>query len=316
MINLMKGIESRRNQMQRLLAAAIYLLLLVPQPSMAGHVVVSAILSSDIPPYRQAFDGFKAAVQGKSGIVTIVEHNLAKGGDGAMERIAAEHPLLVFAVGPEALKFARERIKNVPVVSTMVLNAESVAGANVTGVALEIPVRAKLERIRKILPDAKRIGLVYSPASAPQYREVAQQCRGMGLQAVGREISSGKMLHEAFDDMEEQIDLFLMIPDTKIYFPKSIEYLLMDGLKHKVPIVGLASSYTRAGAIVSFEADYADLGRQAGEMALRIADGEKPSRIEPARPKRVKMSVNLVVAERLGIRVPPEVLREASDVYR
>ncbi|OGU09216.1 MAG: hypothetical protein A2075_00075 [Geobacteraceae bacterium GWC2_58_44] len=302
--------------MQRLLAAAICLLLFAPWSSLAGHGGVSAILSSDIPPYRQAFDGFKSAVQGENGGGRIVEHNLRIEGDGAMERIAAEHPLLVFAVGPEASKFARERMKNVPVVFAMVLNAESLAGANVTGVSLEISMRAKLERIRKILPDARRIGVVYSPASAPLYREVAQQCRGMGLQAVGREIPTGKELHEAFDAMKEQIDLFLMIPDTKIYFPKSIEHLLMDGLKHRVPVVGLASSYTRAGAIVSFEADYADLGRQAGEMALRIAGGEKPSRIEPARPKRVKMSINLVVAERLGIRVPPEILREASDVYR
>jgi putative ABC transport system substrate-binding protein len=302
--------------MRKLLTILLFLSLSAPWCALGGHGGVSVILSADISPYRQAFEGFRGAVQEKNGATRLFEHNLASEGDGVMERIVSEHPLLVFAVGPEAAKFARERIKNVPVVFAMVLNAESLAGANVTGVSLEIPVRAKLERIRKIIPDAKRIGVVYSPAFAPQYREVAQQCRALGLQAVGREIPSGKELHEAFDGMVEQMDLFLMIPDAKIYFPKSIEHLLMDGLKHRVPIVGLASSYTRAGAIVSFEADYADLGRQAGEMALRIADGEKPSRIEPARPKRVKMSINLVVAERLGIGVPPEVLREASDVYR
>lgn len=302
--------------MKKLLTFLLLLTLSAPWPALAGHGGVSVILSSDIPPYRQAFEGFKGAVQGKNGAARFFEHNLAKEGDGVMERIADEHPLLVFAVGPEASKLARERIRNLPVVSAMVLNAESLAGPNATGVSLDIPVRMKLEKIRRILPNAGRIGVIYSPASAHIYGEISQACRALGLQAVGREIASGKELHDTFDEMERRIDLLFMVPDTKIYFPKSIEYILMEGVKHKVPIVGLASSYTRAGAIVSFEADYADLGRQAGEMALRIAGGEKPSRIEPARPKRVKMSVNLVVAERLGIRVPPEVLREASDVYR
>lgn len=301
--------------MKRLLTV-IACLLLSADWCLAGHGGVSVILSSDIPPYRQAFEGFKGAVQAKNGAARIFEHNLAKEGDGVMERIASEHPLLVFAVGPDAAKFSREKIRNIPVVSAMVLNADSLAGPNATGVSLDIPFRTKLEKIRRILPDARRIGVIYSSASAPTYREAQQACRALGLQAVGKEIASGKDLHDAFDDISQQIDLLFMIPDTKIYFPKSIEYILIEGIKHKVPIVGLASSYTRAGAIVSFEADYADLGRQAGEMALRIADGEKPSRIEPSRPKRVKMSVNLVVAERLGIRISPEILREASDVYR
>lgn len=303
---------------ERLLAAAIFLVFFAPWPSSATEQAeVCVILSADLPPYRQAFDGFRKAVQERKGMVRTDDHNLArKEGEAIIQEISREKPSLVLAIGPEASKFAKERIRTIPVVFSMVLNPAPLAAPNVTGVSLEIPARTKLERIRRVLPDARRIGVIYSPASAPLFREIVQGARSLGLQAVGKEIDSGKELHDAFDDLAPRIDLLLMVPDTKIYFPKSIEFVLREGLKHKVPVVGLASSYTRAGALVSFESDYADLGRQSGEIAVKIMDGEKPSRIEPSGPRRVKTSLNLVVAERLGIRIAPELVREMNDVFR
>jgi putative ABC transport system substrate-binding protein len=177
-------------------------------------------------------------------------------------------------------------------------------------------MREKLEKIRRILPKTRRIGTIYSPESAALFQEIAQGCRAMGLEAVGRQIDSGKELPEAFTAIAPQIDLFLMVPDTNVFSPKSIEYLLVAGLKARVPVVGLAASYSRAGALLSFEADYLDVGRQAGEIAVRILDGERPARIEPSPPRRIKTSVNLAVAERLGLTLAPEVINEASEVFR
>jgi len=66
-----------------------------------------------------------------------------------------------------------------------------------------------------------------------------------------------------------------MVADTKIYFPKSIEHLLREGLSRKIPVIGLSSSYTKAGSLISFDCDYEDLGRQTAEFALRILAGER-----------------------------------------
>lgn len=278
---------------------------------------LSIIFSSDIAPYRQAFDGFKDSVREGKGVLLNGEHILGKEeGEKIVERIATERPQLVFAVGSEAAKLAKEKLRNIPVVFAMVLNPQHLMEQNVAGVSLEIPVRTKLEKIRRILPDARRIGVIYSQASAAQYRETVQACRALGLQAVGSEVKSGKELPDAFGKIVRQVDLFLMLPDTKVFFPKSIEYLLVEALKNKVPVIGLAASYTRAGALISFEADYREVGRQAGEMALQIIEGAKPVSMEPSKPRTIKSSVNLAVVERLGIRIDPQLIREASDVFR
>lgn len=297
-----------------LLTATLLLLSAAPPLCLAAETGIMAILSADIPQYRQALDGFQAAVQGEG--VPVRERNLeTQGRDDIIRQMGRpDRPRLVYAVGPEAAKLAREEVKDTPVVLAMVLRP--LAAPNVAWVTLDIPVRVKLEKIRSILPGATRIGVVYSGASAPLYREVVRGCKELGLQAVGREVNSGNEFPQAFKEIAARIDLFLMLPDTKVFFAKSIEYLLVEGMRQRLPVVGLAASYTRAGALLSFEADYTDMGRQAGEIALRIMRGEKPASIEPARPRRVKTSLNLVVAERVGIRIHPQAVREATDVFR
>jgi putative ABC transport system substrate-binding protein len=303
--------------MKRFLLAIACLALSAAWSPAAGEAGVVALFSADIAPYRQAFDGFQEELRQTKGALRTIEQVL---GSEKMESLAAqierEKPLLVFTLGPEAAKFARERLKGTPVVFSMLLRPQPLAGPNVTWVSLGIPVRARLEKIRKLLPEARRIGVIYSPETAALYREIVQGCKATGLQAVGRQLDSGKELPEAFAAIASRIDLFLMIPDTKIFSPKSIEYLLVEGLKRRVPVIGLASSYSRAGALFSFEADYFDVGRQAGELAIRILDGESPGRVEPSTPRRIKTSVNLAVAERLGITIDPQTIKEASDVFK
>ena len=278
---------------------------------------VFVVFSADIAPYQQAFDGFKGAVQERKGSLRIVECDLEKEkADDIVQRIMKERPQLVLAIGPEAAKFAKESISNTPVVYSMVFRPQSLAGANTTWVSMDIPPREKMERIRKIFPDAGKIGMIYSPGSAVLYREAVEGCTGLGLKVGGKEITSTIKLLTAFKDMARQIDLFLMVPDTNIYSSESIKYLLAEALRNKVPVIGLAPAYTREGAILSFYADYMDLGRQAGEMALRIIGGEKPQDIEPSQPRKIKTSVNLAVAERLGIKIDPKVIEEASDVFK
>jgi putative ABC transport system substrate-binding protein len=278
---------------------------------------VSAVLSADIAPYRQAFDGFKEIVHAGPGRLRTIEHILGKeDGERIAQQIAMENPQLVFAVGPEASKLAGTRSAAIPAVLSMVLDPRAFAAANVTWVALEIPAGMKLERIKRILPKARRVGVVYSLETAAGYRDLARAATALGLSVVGREVESGKELPAAFRDLAARIDLFLMLADTRIFFSDSIEYLLTEALRSGVPVVGLAASYTRAGALCSFEADYPDVGRQAGELALRIIAGETPPHIAPPSPRRINISLNLAVAERLGLRIDPAVIEEASNVYQ
>ena len=282
----------------------------------AGPFDVAVLLSSGIRPYRQAFEGFRQELGARHGEARLTEYDLSVEDPARVaRRIADRQPALLFTVGPEATRLAREEIRDLPVVFAMVLHPEAFTGANIAGVSLEIPFRLKLEKIGRILPEVRKIGIIYSPATVYDWLEDAGGPREDGFRVVVREIESGRDFPETFKDLSWQVDLFVMVPDTAIYFPRSIEYLLAESLKSGVPVVGLSSSYTRAGALLSLEADYFDIGVHAALLAARIIEGEEPENIGIQFPDEVFYSINLLVAEKLKVKLAPGSIEGASEVF-
>jgi putative ABC transport system substrate-binding protein len=122
-------------------------------------------------------------------------------------------------------------------------------------------------------------------------------------------------LPDAFKELWRQIDCFLIIPDSRVYSAKSVEYLLVEAFRKTIPVIGLSSSYTKAGALISFECDYEDLGEQAAEIALKILNGEDPAKIKYLGPKKINFSLNLLAAQRLDIKISSDVIKEAKEVF-
>ncbi|MEW5767310.1 MAG: ABC transporter substrate-binding protein [bacterium] len=283
----------------------------------ADRVVVSVVFSSDLEPYQQSWQGFKEFLEEKGVALWADEYNLLKEKEPKVvfSRIKEKRPDIVFTIGTKALKLAKEEIENIPVVFSVVLDPGKIINPNVTGVSLDISARIKLGEIKRIFPDIKSIGLVYSSKTTPLSRETLDLCKALELQLITKKIDTEKEFPKVIKEISQQIDGFLMIPDSKIYFPQSIEYLLLESLRKKFLVIGLSSSYTKAGALISFDCDYKELGRQAGEITLRILEGEKPADIQPSRPRKIRFSLNLLAAERLGIRIPSAIIEEASEVF-
>jgi putative ABC transport system substrate-binding protein len=278
--------------------------------------VVSVVFSSDIEAYQQAWSGFEEFFGEKKVSLWVSEYNLKK--EEPVEvysKINKERPDIVVTLGSQASKLAKEKIKGIPVVFCMILNPQQMIGSNITGVSMEILAEIQIKGIKEILPDAKNIGLIYSPGSKGNYEAISWVYGQKGFKLITRKIGSEEELSGALKDISSQIDCFLMIPDSRIYSSISVKHLLIQSLREEFPVIGLSSLYTKAGALFSFDCDYEDLGRQAGGITLRILNGEKPGNIAPLIPKKTKLSLNLATAERLGIKIPSQIIKQASEVF-
>ncbi len=277
---------------------------------------VATIFSSNIEPYQQTWNGFNEFYDERNISLIRSEYYLGRDKpDLIINQLDQDNPDIVFTIGPQALKLAKNNTENIPIVFSMILITGNINTQNSTGVYLDVPFSIKLKHIKKILPDVERIGVIYTTKSALLIKELLHECNRMEYQLIGRQASSGKEFKDAFKDISMQIDCFLMIPDTNLYFEQSIKYLLLEGLRKELPVIGLSSSYTKAGAFVSFESNYYYTGKQAGEIVLRVLKGESPENIPPARPGKVRYSLNLLVAERLGISIPSEILKRSYKVF-
>lgn len=274
------------------------------------------IFSSDIEPYQAISRGFKEFLFEKKVSLKSTVYNVSKQDTARiLQGISRDNPELVLTVGHQASKLAREKIHTIPVVFSGVLNYKEMKGANITGVSLEAPAPVKLKQLKKILPHVKTIGMIYSPKSMPFYKEALKGFQGTGFRLIGKKIHADREFPLALKAISRQIDSFMMIPDTNVYFPQSIKYLLLECLRENLPVIGLSSAYTKAGAFLSFESNYHSLGRQAGAIAYRILQGEKPTDVPPSKPEEITFSLNLQVAKRLGMKIPNTIINEASEVF-
>jgi putative tryptophan/tyrosine transport system substrate-binding protein len=303
-------------KIKAILLMAIIILMTWSQCWAVDRALVSVIYSSDIEPYMQSWVGFKEVFKEKNVALWFTEYFLQdKNPQKIVDQITAEKPDIVFAVGTKAAKLAEVSFKNKPLVYSMVLNPEKLVGSNLAGVLLDVPIKMQLESLKKVLPEAKKIGVVYTTDSTNRVAELNQACVELGMQLIKHKVNDEKELPAALADLTWQINCLLMIPDSKIYFPQSVKYLLLESLRQKFPVIGLSKYHTKSGALLSIDCDYVDLGRQAGEIALRILNGEKPADIKPVKPRRTSLSINLFTAERLGIRFAPEIIKNTNNVF-
>ncbi len=303
-------------KIKRILLAVILLIITWSQCWAVDRALVSVIYSSDIEPYMQSWAGFKEYFKEKNVALWFTEYFLqANNQQNIVDQVIAEKPDLIFAIGTRAAKLAENSFKTKPIVYSMVLNPEKLTSANVAGVLLDVPVKMQIEALQKVFPEGKKIGVIYSSDSTSRVAELNQACTELGVQLVKQKVNDEKELPAVLADITWQINCLLMIPDVKIYFPQSVKYLLLESLRQKFPVIGLSKYHSKSGALLSIDCDYVDLGRQAGEVALRILNGEKPADIKPVKPRKTSFSLNLSTAARLDVKFAPEIIKKSNNVF-
>lgn len=279
------------------------------------NLSVSVVVTANMDFAKQAIVGIERAFIEQGVKADIEEYYVASGKEvEVLAQIAEQKPAVIFAMGEQSLNVVKAEIDNIPIVAFMIFGLEQ-NKPNLTGVTLGVPAEMKLRMIKKAMPGVKKIGFVYSEKSERSYRDLSENIPKFGLKAISKRIESEAEFPSALASVLSEADCFLIVFDAKIYFLQSLKYLLLEGLKNKVPIVGLSNNYTRAGAVLSVECDYVDLGWQAGGVALRVIGGEQPSSIMPLKPRKINYSVNKISASRIGLLFSPEVLKGAGEVF-
>ena len=86
--------------------------------------------------------------------------------------------------------------------------------------------------------------------------------------------------------------------------------------RFKIPVIASDISTAERGAAAAYGADFVQLGRQAGNIALRILfEGADPATTPVETQAELDLAVNEEAARRQGLNIPHEVLARARYRY-
>jgi len=306
-------------------AIAAVMLMAPAAPAGAADARVALVLSSRLGPFTQAAGAIEEELKQSRLQPEVVTYDLDGSQDNApavIERIRAAHPALILPVGTLATEVVLSANLPIPVVFSMVLYPAQSGflnrpGREVTGSSLDIPLETQFRALRRLVPAAKRVGVLYSPKETGALIDTARQVAArVDLELDAREVERPERAPSLFDMLLRDVDAVWTVADSHVFTAETTAALILAALRARVPFFGLSTAQVRSGALAALSNDYTDNGKQAAELALRVLGGERAGAI-PATPARnATLNLNLRTAQHLGLSVDPEVEREATVVIR
>ena len=104
----------------------------------------------------------------------------------------------------------------------------------------------------------------------------------------------------------------MVLPDS--FGTRHRDLIIAAANRHNLPLIAWDIFSARAGGLMSYWFDSAELHAQAASYVDRILKGEKPADLPVQAPTKYKLSINLKTAKALGIDVPPSLLARADEV--
>lgn len=214
--------------------------------------------------------------------------------------------------------YAAAEDKNIPVVFNAITDPgeAGLTTGNITGVSDKLPVDPQLELIRKLQPDAKTIGIIYttsepnSVSAIAEYKEKAGNY-GFTIEAIG--VADQASVTQAADTLiNKKVDCITNLTDNNVVgvLPSILEKTNAAG----IPVYGSEIEQVKKGCVASAGIDYVELGKMAGKLAAQILKGEaKASDIPYETVTEYSTYINSDATSAMGITVPSDVAAKAIE---
>jgi putative ABC transport system substrate-binding protein len=169
------------------------------------------------------------------------------------------------------------------------------------GVSIEVSIDEKFRILRELLPDLKRVGvLTYDPALRPHVAAIERACAERKLEFVHAKLAALSELPSKLEQLLGQVDLVWSVPDTQVFQPELARHIIGQCAARNVPLVGLSAVFVKAGATLSFERDYQELGQLLARRCLSEGSSGDPY-FTIASPERTVVYVNQRSFNSLGL---------------
>jgi len=188
---------------------------------------------------------------------------------------------------------------------------------NLVGVASPPPVDPILDIMAQLMPEARRIGIIYNPGEANAVSAVGRIRAGTaerGMELVERTVAGSSEVQQAAQSLVGRIDAFFITGDNTVQV--SFDAVVGTAEAGGIPIFVNDSAWVERGAMVGMGPNFYEAGRAAAKLIVQILQGADPAEMEIQELDVQRMIVNLDAAQRQGITLPQELIEQADQVLQ
>ncbi len=299
-------------------------------PALAADKFVAVTAIVEHPALDSVRDGVKEGLQAEGfevGKNLKWVYQSAQGNTGTAAQIArkfiGDEPSVIVAIATPSAQAVVAATKTIPVVYSAVSDPVAAqlvkdwkaAGGNVTGVSDMLALDKQIELLKQVVPNAKRVGMVYNPGEANSM-VVVEQLRKLlpaaGMTLVEATAPRSIDVGAAARSLAGKVDVIYTNPDNNVV--SSYESLVRVANDAKIPLIAADTDSVRRGAVAALGVNYTDLGRQTGKIVARILKGEKPGTIDSETSNKLELFINTGAAAKQGAKLSPEFIKSAKTI--
>lgn len=200
-----------------------------------------------------------------------------------------------------------------PIAASLAVS-ESEPMPGVTGVSDELPVEDQLKLIREVLPEAKKIGIIFTTSEANSVSTIEIYKRlapSYGFEIIDKGIAKQAEITQALDFILSQVDCISNLTDNTVV--SALGVMLEKANQKNIPVFGSEEEQVYNGCVASAGLNYFDLGVKAGEMAANVLNGADINTMPFEKLSKSVITLNQDAASKLGITFPEELKQKAAN---
>lgn len=279
------------------------------------------------PSLDAAREGFKKAFEDAGLEVEFDEQN-AQGDQATATSIASKFAGadldLVLAIATPSAQAAAQAITGTPILFTAVTDPVSAQlvdsldkpGSNVTGTTDMNPVADQISLVKQFAPGAKSVGIIYSSGevnSEVQVELAKEAADKEGLEVVETTVTNSSEVQQAAQDLASKVDAIYVPTDNTVV--SAFASVVQSAEDAKIPLIAGEGDSVANGGLATYGIDYFELGRQTGEMAIKIlTEKADPATMPVQSQSEYALTVNTTTLKAIGLEMPTALADKAVTV--
>ncbi len=196
-------------------------------------------------------------------------------------------------------------------------NADGTSSGNITGTSDALPVTLQLAMIRQLMPEATKIGIIYTTSetnSTSTIAEYEKYAPDYGFEIISTGISQISEVQLAAGDLVTKVDCITNLTDNTVV--SALQTVIEAAKEAGIPVFGSEVEQVKAGCLASMGLEYFELGKQTGLMAAKVLSGKVAAKDLPFEViKDASLYVNTAVAKEMGFVFPKGFVEGAHQTF-